>query len=198
MFHLRFVNSSIIPQQWASSIRGVRTKPARRIIRQSCPPPGREPRERTARPLLLPPDYSYIYKHWFRTDKALDLWSTNWEKWGGVRLFAASHDRDSEFRFKRPWNTRIEGVLAEKYGIEEGPVEPVLFLPGDSGEWFIFKTGGKYYFHNDVEYLERYRWEYAGMEDFVARFEEEERAVGGDLEKIKPRSKESEDEEDEY
>ncbi|KAJ7628414.1 hypothetical protein FB45DRAFT_1059190 [Roridomyces roridus] len=192
---LRTANASILAQRCVSSIRGMRTKPTPRPVFLRSPPPPRpkqlEQTTRSSASLLLPFDYSYIYKDWFTTEKAPGMWSTNWPEWSGITLFAP-RKKDSEFQeFSRPWNTQIEGILAELFGIEEGPVEPVLFHPGDAGDWFIFFTGGKYYYYEDGEYLERYGWEYKDKNDC-----EEEERVGDDVVKIKRRLEEGEEEDE--
>ncbi|KAJ7650252.1 hypothetical protein FB45DRAFT_887432, partial [Roridomyces roridus] len=168
----------------AASFRGMRTRRTRPTIRrphQAHLAARREPFEcQTTEPAVAfpsRPDYSHIYKNWFTTSNPPWKWSTDWEVWDGLDLFTSPDMLDvAEHHFTQPWNTCIEGILAEDFGITD-PVEPILFLPGDGGEWFVFAAGGKYYSYDDG-FVSRYMWEYKDKDDFAARFMEEERTAG--------------------
>ncbi|KAJ7641537.1 hypothetical protein FB45DRAFT_359164 [Roridomyces roridus] len=122
-------------------------------------------------------DRSYIYKDWFTTRNPPWEWSTDWENWGGLGLFQPPDEMDFEEKIlSQPWDTLIQGILAEEFGITD-LAEPILFLPGCGGHWFLFAAGSKYYWYNDG-FVGRYKWEYKDKNDFVTRFREEERTEG--------------------
>ncbi|KAJ7641533.1 hypothetical protein FB45DRAFT_862687 [Roridomyces roridus] len=132
-------------------------------------------------------DRSYIYKDWFTTRNPPWEWSTDWETWQGLGLFQPPDEMELE-EFNQPWDRRIQSILAE-FGITD-LAEPILFLRGCGGDWFVFAARGKYYWYNDG-FVGRYKWEYKDKDDFVAGFREEERTEFKGFEQLESLDKES-------
>ncbi|KAJ7651058.1 hypothetical protein FB45DRAFT_997754 [Roridomyces roridus] len=194
MFHLRnALRSSSALQRRTVSIRGMRKSPP--PIRNAVSIRGM--REKPPPPIVLewvqpvPPQHNYgnaprpnrweLYKDWYTTSNPPWQWSADWKKWHAMDYFEPPERSPcSEDRFfSRAWNTRIEGLLAEEFGVQvdvdrRWPLEPIFYYPLEAGDWFLFTSGGKYYFYDDGGLL-RYNWEYKDIEDFAARFREEEK-----------------------
>ncbi|KAF8172763.1 hypothetical protein K438DRAFT_2023640 [Mycena galopus ATCC 62051] len=111
-------------------------------------------------PLGPPPDGSdgrnWIPGDWYNDPTIPIPWSTDWEYWDGLRLYAQKVDGVP----------KIEKLFKEVFNVP-GTIEPLAYHSCAGEDFFLFTAGGRYYHWSDG-YLTVHSKEFASPKAFLA------------------------------
>ncbi|KAJ6454402.1 hypothetical protein C8R45DRAFT_1112021 [Mycena sanguinolenta] len=109
-----------------------------------------------------------ICKDWYMDPSLPGNWSTNWPKWHLIH-FWRDRTRDGQLKihklFKEIWQL-------------PGTVEPLAYIAGGDGQYFLFTAGGRYYFYAD-EVLTAHSMDSGSAREFVNYALKAEGSKGG-------------------
>ncbi|KAJ7501549.1 hypothetical protein B0H11DRAFT_1992108, partial [Mycena galericulata] len=102
------------------------------------------------------PSYSWIHGDWYTDPSLSERWSTNWERWDGLRYYEETVDG------KR----KIDKMFKDDFDVP-GTIEPVAYATNYGDEFFLFTAAGRYYFWCDG-YLYMHRLQFGSPKEFLA------------------------------
>ncbi|KAJ6467373.1 hypothetical protein C8R45DRAFT_938717 [Mycena sanguinolenta] len=115
-----------------------------------------------------------IYAGWYNDPALPETWSTDWDKWE-TSYFWVERAKDSKLK--------IDKLFKETWKLP-GTIEPLAFMPGSCGEYFLFTADGRYYFYADRQ-LTVHDMEFGSAEEFLKYLTAKDAAPGSRLPKEK-------------
>ncbi|KAJ7734299.1 hypothetical protein B0H14DRAFT_3614279 [Mycena olivaceomarginata] len=98
---------------------------------------------------------TWIYGDWYNDPNIPAPWSTNWERWDGLRLYEE----------KVGGKPKIDVLFKDVFDVP-GKVEPLAYHTTAGDEFFLFAAGGRYYFWEEG-YLTVHRNVFGSPKEFL-------------------------------